>query len=116
MVAISLFLGLFFGGIWGSLFVSRYKKSPFQSANSGSSTWFLASTSVIRYLLLAALLVLLMVKYKILILWWAFGFMVGFWLVLGRGLKISLPSITDALVSQVPTATEGKENDEDSNI
>lgn len=85
MIAASVLIGVIFGGVWGNLFTSRlkpYTKSPLQSASCRPSAWILASTSIIRYLLLAALLVVLVVKYNLLLAWWVAGFLPSFWLML----------------------------------
>jgi len=81
MILISLSLGGLFGCVWGLLFSNRYRHLTTQAP---PSLGFLASTSVIRYLLLAGLLVILMTKYHIDISWWLGGFLASFWTILLR--------------------------------
>lgn len=78
MIVKSVFMGLCFGLLWGMVFSGKTKEIQ----AGGSSSWFLASTSTIRYLLLAAILLILMLKYKIHIAWWFVGFVSSFWPVL----------------------------------
>lgn len=90
MIIQSIVVGIVFGLVWGTLFSGRYKQltnDPSQSAESKTSAWFLASTSVIRYLLLAAILIVLMVKYDLIITWWLGGFLGSFWVVLFRSFR-----------------------------
>jgi hypothetical protein len=98
MIVTSLIIGAVFGVVWGSLFTGKIK-----SLNNASS-WSLASTSIIRYLLLAGLLALLTVKYHLILAWWTVGFLVSFWLLL----------IQPKWISGMIPPTEGP--DENSNI
>ena len=74
IAATSIIIGVLFGSIWSRIFLD--KKSPY--------TWSLASTSIIRYLLLAAVLAILMIKFKISIILWSVGFMTSFWVLITR--------------------------------
>jgi len=87
----SIVIGTLFGIMWGILFSDRYKRlSSASSAFSKTSSWFLASTSVMRYLLLAALLITLLTKQYINLTWWLISFMISFWLVLTQSVKPSI--------------------------
>jgi len=90
MVTQSIIFGLIFGILWGMLFSSRYShlsKNAHHPATIKSSTWFLASTGVIRYLLLAVLLAILLVKKQIILPWWLGSFLIGFWFTLTYKIK-----------------------------
>jgi len=71
MITQSIILGIIFGFAWGIPLINRTKK--------GASPYSLASTSAIRYLLLAVLLGLLVTKKIILLSWWLAGFLGAFW-------------------------------------
>jgi len=88
MVIASVIVGILFGFIWGNLFsqsstrharIKSTSKSTTQQSRLKASAWFLARTSVIRYLLLAAFLILLMKKYNLQLAWWLGGFLPVFW-------------------------------------
>jgi hypothetical protein len=85
MVVQSIIIGVVFGVLWSLSFTGRYKKlsgNKFSSPPPKTYAWFLARTSSIRYLLLAVLLGILILKYKLIIVWWFLGFIVSFWTVL----------------------------------
>ncbi|MCK4517888.1 hypothetical protein KAT92_03870 [Candidatus Babeliales bacterium] len=71
MITQSIILGIIFGLVWGIPFINRIKQAV--------PTHFLASTSTIRYLLLAVLLGLLVTNKIILLSWWLAGFLGAFW-------------------------------------
>ena len=87
----SIIVGSIFGLLWGNLFADKYRRLSKAGTNAGearSSLWILASTSVIRYLLLAALLAILIIKSYITLVWWLVGFMPSFWTILIRATRI----------------------------
>lgn len=95
MVVVSVCVGVICGFAWGSMFAGRYRDisdTPSESASQKSSAWILARTSIIRYLLLAALLAGLVIKYGLLISWWAAGFLTSFWVLLLTQIKVSKQS------------------------
>ena len=71
MITQSIVVGIIFGVAWGLPFINRSKQ--------GLHPYFLASTSAIRYLLLAVLLGLLVTKKIIILSWWLAGFLGAFW-------------------------------------
>ena len=88
MTVSSLIIGVLFGIIWGSLFAYRRKtlsNGDLPTNSCKSSAWFLARTSIIRYLLLAAFLALLITKYHLNLSWWTAGFLASFWILVFRG-------------------------------
>ena len=91
MIAQSIIIGIIFGLLWGNLFADKHRrlsKIGTSSTAAKSSIWFLASTSLIRYLLLAVLLAVLIIKSYITLIWWLVGFMGSFWTVLVRSLRV----------------------------
>jgi len=84
MVIQSIIIGVVFGIIWAFMFEERYK-------GPAKNSRILARTVVIRYLLLAALLIFLIKKFSLLILWWLVGFLPAFWATLFLLLKKSNP-------------------------
>lgn len=79
MIIQSVIIGVVLGWLWGNDLSRKYSKV---NRNNCSSSWFLASTSTIRYLLLAAILILMIKKNFISISWWAAGFFISFWVTL----------------------------------
>lgn len=112
MVAQSITIGILFGTVWGKMFSNRYKSltstmpssgregtAPHRGSrpSRGASSRLLASTSIIRYLLLAAVLITLMARQYIVVSWWVVGFMISFWIILVRSVRLSPPGDTRAV-------------------
>jgi|GEM_PF-1523161 hypothetical protein len=80
----SLFIGSVFGLLWGATLSKRYrflassnqdKKNTCPRGIFKSCSFF----SISKYILIAAILAILFVRYSLSVWWWLAGFMFAFW-------------------------------------
>ena len=80
---LSLFAGIISGILWGASLLSRYKglANTNDKNNAPHGTFsFLSASSVIKFILIAAILGILFVRYSLNLWVWLASFMVSFWL------------------------------------
>ena len=93
---LSLSIGAVFGVLWGLTLRSRYLDGYYCSGDGSSklqkACGALGSTAfsaIARYILIAAILALLVIKYSLNVWYWLIGFMLAFWglvVLFNRGL------------------------------